>query len=156
MPERTKYERIGDEEQGIKLNDMTPKHAYLDGDSVVSEPPAPKETTPMVAAAAVAPAVARMPRAPTAPYPLHDDDDGYHPPPPAVLPAVGYSSGRSSPARRDYQPSPVRQATAYHDEPAGYGYAAGLRLRPLLRDERVVRHAEELRGARRAAGGDRR
>lgn len=123
MPERPKYERIGDEEQGIKLNDMTPKHAYLDGDSVVSEPPVQKETTPMVAAAAAVPAVARMPRAPTAPYPLHDDDDGYHPPPPAVLPAAGYSSGRSSPARREYQPSPVRQATAYHDEPAGYGYS---------------------------------
>lgn len=121
MPERPKYERIGDEEQGIKLNDMTPKHAYLDGDSVVTDPPTQKETTPMVAAAAVPP-LARMPRAPTAPYPLHDDDDGYHPPPPAVLPAAGYSSGHSSP-RRDYQPSPVRQATAYRDESPGYGYS---------------------------------
>jgi hypothetical protein len=116
MPERPKYERIGDEEQGIKLDDMRPKHAYLDGDSVVSEPPVAKDTTPIVGAAAAVPAAVRMPRAPTAPYPLHDD--GYHTPPP-VLPAAGYGSGRSSPVRRDYQPSPVRPS--YHDERPAYG-----------------------------------
>lgn len=117
MPERPKYERIGDEEQGIKLDDMRPKHAYLDGDSVVSEPPSAKDTTPIVAAAAI-PAAVRMPRAPTAPYPLHDDN-GYHTPPAPVLPVAGYGSGRSSPVRRDYQPSPVRPS--YQDERPAYG-----------------------------------
>jgi hypothetical protein len=113
MPERPKYERIGDEEQGIKLENMTPKYAYLDGDSVVSEPPVQKETTPMVANAAPAPV--RIPRTATAPYPL--TDDGYHTPPPALLPAAT-PSGRASPVRRDYQPSPVRGS--YSDDYRGY------------------------------------
>lgn len=115
MPERPKYERIRDEEQGIRLDDMTPRHAYIDGDNVVSEPVAQKDTTPIVAAAAPAPV--RMPRAPTAPYPLHDD--GYYTPPPGLLPAAGQSSGRSSPIRRDYQSSPVRPS--YSDDPYGHG-----------------------------------
>jgi len=111
MPERPKP----DEEQGlIKMDELRPQHAYVDGDSIVSELPVkPKETMP----ATTLPA-ASMPRVPTAPYPLHDDDD-YHPPPPALLPG-GYSSGRSSPVRRDYAPSPHRQS--YGDE---YAYRGG-------------------------------
>jgi hypothetical protein len=113
MPERPKYEPIRDEEQGIKLNDMTPQHAYLDGDNVVSDPHIQTDTTPIVPAAAPPPA-ARMPRVPTAPYPL--TDDGYHTPPPALLPGAGISSGRASPVRRDYQSSPVR--SAYNERPS--------------------------------------
>lgn len=116
MPERPKYDRIGDEEQGIKLDDMRPQHAYLDGDNVVAEPPIQNDTTPMVPAAAPAPL--RMPRSPTAPYPLHDDD--YHTPPPAFIPNAGQSSGRQSPIRRDYEPSPVRPS--YNDD---YAYGGG-------------------------------
>jgi hypothetical protein len=112
MPERPKYEPIRDEEQGIKLNDMRPQHAYLDGDNVVSEPQVQADTTPMVPAAA--PPAARMPRVPTAPYPL--TDDGYHTPPPALLPAAGVGSGRASPIRRDYSTSPIRPA--YNDRPS--------------------------------------
>ena len=115
MPERPKYERLGDEEQGIKLDDMRPRHAYIDGDSVVSEPPTQRDTAPVASAAAPAPV--RMPRAPTAPYPLHND--GYHTPPSGLLPAAGQSSGRSSPIRRDYQSSPVRPS--YSDDNYGYG-----------------------------------
>src|SRR5438552_11460337 len=55
MPERPKYERLGDEEQGIKLDDMRPRHAYIDGDSVVSEPPTQRDTAPVASAAAPAP-----------------------------------------------------------------------------------------------------
>src|SRR5271170_6386169 len=104
MPERPKYEPIRDEEQGIKLNDMTPQHAYLDGDNVVSDLPVQTDTTPIVPAAAPPPA-ARMPRVPTAPYPL--TDDGYHTPPPALLPGAGISSGRASPVRRNYPLIPI-------------------------------------------------
>jgi hypothetical protein len=115
MPEQPKYERIGDEEQGIRLDDMRPKHAYIDGDNVVSEPPIQKDTTPIVAAAAPSPL--RMPRTPTAPYPL--GDDGYYTPPAALLPGASQPSGRMSPVRRDYQPSPVR--TTYNEDQYGYG-----------------------------------
>ena len=114
MPERPKYERIDDEEQGIRLNDMRPRHAYIDGDNVVSEPSAQKDTTPIVTAAAPAPV--RMPRTPTVPYPLYDDS--YHTPPPGLLPVAGQSSGPSSPIRRDYQSSPVRPS--YSDDHHGY------------------------------------
>lgn len=127
MPERPKYDRLGDEEQGIKLDDMRPKHAYIDGDSVLSEADAQKErdrereererdteSTPIVAAAAPSPM--RLPRAPTSPYsqdglrtpagayPFHSDE--YNTPPPALLPGAGPASGRASPIRHDYQPSP--------------------------------------------------
>jgi len=95
---------------------MTPKHAYVDGDNVVAEPPGQNDTTPMVPAAAPAPV--RMPRTPTAPYPL--TDDGYHTPPPTFLPGVSQSSGRQSPIRRDYQPSPVQPS--YRDD---YAYGGG-------------------------------
>jgi hypothetical protein len=115
MPERPQYERLNDEEQGIRLDDMAPKHAYIDGDNVVSEADAQKEieaerereTAPIVPAVpAVPPSPLRVPRTPTAPYPVHDDD--YITPPPALLPGAGLPSGRSSPIRRDFQPSPVR------------------------------------------------
>ena len=112
MPERPKYEPIRDEEQGIRLNDMRPQHAYLDGDNVVSEPPVHKDTTPIISAAA--PPAARMPPVPTPPYPL--TDDGYHAPPPALLPGAGPPSGRASPVRRDFQSSPVR--SPYNEGPA--------------------------------------
>jgi len=123
MPERPKYERLGDEEQAIRLDDMRPKHAYIDGDSVLSEADVQKErerqqseSTPIVAAAAPSPL--RMPRAPTAPYPLHDDDD-FHTPQPALLPGAAPVSGRASPIRRDFQPSPVRNT--YSDNQYAHG-----------------------------------
>jgi hypothetical protein len=146
MPERPQYDRLGDEEQGIKLDDMRPKHAYIDGDSVLSEVDAQKErdrereererdseSTPIVAAAAPSPM--RLPRAPTSPYssqdgartptggyPYHGDE--YNTPPPALLPGAGPGSGRASPIRRDYQPSPVRNTFADdpYSRPSGGGY----------------------------------
>jgi hypothetical protein len=114
MPERPKYDRINSEEQGIRLDDMRPQHAYLDGDNVVAEPPIQNDTTPMVAAAAPAPI--RMPRAPTVPYPLQDD--GYHTPPAAILPGASQSPGRQSPFRQDYQQNPVRPS---HNDEYSYG-----------------------------------
>lgn len=125
MPERPKYERIGDEEHGIKMDELRPTHAYVDGDAVVSEPPVTKDTTPIVAAAA-SPSAVRMPRTPTAQYPLHDDDDYHHPPPPALLPGAGYGSSRSSPVRHDYQSSPVRQTSpVQQDHYNGGAYSSG-------------------------------
>jgi hypothetical protein len=123
MPERPKYDRLSDEEGGIKLDQMRPLHAYVDGDSVVATPPVvPKEEEVVP----VTPA-AKMPRTPTAPYPLHDDDE-YPPPPPALLPGT-YSSGRASPVRRDYLPSPGRQQSpgrpSYGDEYNSYGGGGG-------------------------------
>jgi len=125
MPERPKYERLGDEEQGINLADMKPKHAYVDGDSVVAEPPVEGDTALTAgaagAAAATATPAARMPRAPIAPYPLHDDqdpyDNGHYAPPPPIASAAG----RSSPVRRDYSPSPVR--ANYRTDHAGMPYS---------------------------------
>jgi len=108
MPERPKYERLGDEEQAINLADMKPKHAYLDGDSVVSDPPIKEGTTPSAGVAVAAP-IARLPRTPPAPYSLHDDHpDGYHDGHYAPPPPIASAAGRSSPVRRDYSPSPVR------------------------------------------------
>jgi hypothetical protein len=133
MPERPKYERLGDEEQGIE---MKPTHAYLDGDTVVPEAKKEVDETPAtgtgigtgtaaavgVGAAAGATAghlyenpttpTGRMPRTSSGVYPVHDGDEYYAPPPP-----IAAAAGRSSPVRRDYSPSPVR--SSYRNETSG-------------------------------------
>ena len=121
MPERPKYERINDEEQGIRLDNI-PKHAYLDGDAVVAEPPGKSDTTPVTTDAQHSPV--RQPRTPTAPY--HALDEGYtNPtPPPMLLPSVA-GNGRASPVRRDYAATPPIQRPSYSGEDSHSGYRDG-------------------------------
>jgi len=115
MPERPKYERVGDQEEGIRLNDM-PQHAYLDGDEVVAQPPTQKDTSTTPLTEAAAPAPVRMP---AAPYPV--TDDGYHTPPAALLPGSRPPGRIASPVRPDYQSTPHQQpyVDAYRDEYSG-------------------------------------
>jgi len=82
MPERPKYERINDEEQGIKLDDMTPKVAYLDGDNVVTEPPVeedkmPATADPRTAASTYPPQDHRIAGSSTSAYPQDPRTAGY-------------------------------------------------------------------------------
>jgi len=129
MPERPKYERLGDEENGINLNEI-PKQAYLDGDQVVSEPPVKEEETqhedtaaepftnvaPIAGAAAVDAGVTggRMSRPPTAAYsPYGSNAEGSYFPP--SVPA-----GRTASPRREY-PRPSYEAP--YSAGSGYAYS---------------------------------
>ena len=113
MPERPKYERINDEEQGIKLDNMRPKHAYLDGDDVVAEPPV--QSTENTTAPAPLPASSTPP----VHYPNEHDDGGYHNNYYSQSQSMYPGGGNPAPVRRDYAPSPVRPT--YRNDYPGFG-----------------------------------